>query len=276
MLAGGRLALARGLLPEARIRIGQAHTRFGRLDDGIGQARCQLALGLLAERGGETRNAVSRYREVVERADGLADAGLRGRAMLRIADLQRRMGRDDTAIALYEAAVEALRHADRDGCRARALRGLGECRLRRGGGSKTEPFRLALALFEERGELLEAAACATRLGHTALDRGEAAEAEAFYARALTHFDPAGGDPRVGLLHAFIARAAHRCGQVDRRGRHLQAALDIDAAMPLRSVEWPLVLEEIAEGLLREGRTEAGGRLKQRATQIRLMLSEPAT
>lgn len=274
MLAGGRLALARGLLPEARIRIGQAHTRFGRLDDGLGQARCQLALGLLAERAGETRNAVSRYREVVERADGLAEAGLRGRAMLRIADLQRRMGRDDTAIALYEAAVEALRHADRDGSRARALRGLGECRLRRGGGSITEPFRLALALFEERGESLEAAACATRLGHTALDRGETQVAEALYARALTHFDPAGGDPRVGLLHAFIARAAHRSGQLDRRERHLQAALDIDGRAPLRSVEWPLVLDEIAEGLLREGRIESGRRLQARATHIRLLLSEP--
>ncbi len=274
MLAGGRLALARGLLPEARIRIGQAHTRFGRLDDGLGQARCQLALGQLAERAGETRNAVSRYREVVERADGLADAALRGRAMLRIADLQRRVGRDDTAIALYEAAVEALSHADRDGSRARALRGLGECRLRRGGGSRTEPFRLALALFEERGEALEAAACATRLGHTALDRGETAAAEAFYRRALGLFDPDGGDPRVGLLHAFIARATHRAGRLDRRQRHLDAALEIDAAVPLRSVEWPLVLDEIAEGFLREGRTEAGRTLQARAARIRLMLSEP--
>ncbi len=273
MMAGGRLALARGLLPEARIRLTQAHSRFGRLDDGPGQARCQLALGLLAERSGETRNAVSRYREVVERADGLADAGLRGRAMLRIADLQRRAGRDDTAIALYEAAVEALTHADRDGSRARALRGLGECRLRRGGGSKTEPFRLALALFEDRGEDLEAAACATRLGHAALDRGDPHAAEAFYARALSHFDARSGDPRVGLLHAFIARAAQRAGQLDRRNRHLDAALEVDAAVPLRSVEFPLVLDEIAEALLREGRTEAGHRLRARAGEIRLMMSD---
>ncbi|MCB9541617.1 MAG: protein kinase [Myxococcales bacterium] len=266
MLFGARFALARGLYPEARNRMGQAESRFERLGDLGGLAEVRLAQASLAERLGEAREAEGRLIEALALGDALGDEGLRGRALLGLGDHDRRARRTELAIERYEAAIEALGHAARTASRARALRGLGECRRRLGGQNATEPFRQALALFEARGDTAEAAACAARLGHVAFERAAWAESEAFYRRALAALGET-QDPRAGLLHGFIARCAHRRGDAETRAAHLKQALQIDSWAEIHSAEWAAILDEIAAALDRAGEGVAR-RLAERAQHVR--------
>jgi tetratricopeptide (TPR) repeat protein len=233
----------------------------------VGLAEVRLALASLAERAGDGRESEARLTEALALGDRLGDEGLRGRALLGLGDLARRARRTEPAIERYEAAVEALGHAARTASRARALRGLGECRRRLGDTSAAEPFRQALALFEARGEAGEAAACAARLGHLAFERAALSEAEGFYRRALAALGEAGG-ARSGLLHALIARCAHRRGDGEGRSVHLKQALQIDTWAEIQSSEWAAVLEEMSAALERAGEALVARRLAERALVVR--------
>ncbi len=265
-LLSGRFALARGALPEARIRITQAEARFERIGDRAGLADARLAFATLAERSGDSRGAEARLREALQLADALGDEGLRGRALLGLGDLCRRGRRLETAVELYDGAIEALGHAARSASRARALRGLGECRWRLGDLRAAEPLRQAMALFEARGESAEAAACAYRLGHLASERGSPEEAEAAWRRAMAHTgsdDPA----RVVVLHGLIARAALRRGDAEGGGRHTRLMVQLDRGEH-GGAEWASLLDELAEAARAAGDAALGDDLTARAEVAR--------
>lgn len=269
MLAAGRLALERGLLPEARIRFGQASSRFARVNERRGGVEIQIALGELAVRQGQGTVALDQLTAALNRAGELGAIDLRGRALWRLADLHRRAGQDEAALDCYAAAVEAFEQCDRQRSKARALWGLGECRRRLGLPGARKAFLNALTLFEHRHDAVEAAACATRLGSLALEAKDYVGAEQAFTRALAHYEGRDPGPRLGLLHALLARTMHRAGDVEGRNRHLHTALRIDARTPLRSPEWIDILEEVAAGI---GQGATARRLIERAREVRALLA----
>lgn len=273
-LARGRAALQRGALAASRDHFKAARARFAEAGDVRGEAACRRALGELAVRAGDRPTALEQLTEAVRLAERAGDALLLAQASWRLAELLRQGGQVEAAAARYAVAADAYGAAGNEEGVGRSLRGLGDAQRAQGHPEARRTYQQAIEAFRRLGDSFQLAICFTQVGRLATDAGDLVGAEASFERALACLEAFDDPVRVGVLHAFLARIAHRRGDRGARDERLRAALQVDRTRPLVVNEWPRVLEELATGLRAEGRTQDASRLLRRAIEVWTALRRP--
>jgi len=273
-LAAGRTALQSGASDDARRRFEDGAARFARTGDPRGQAACQHALGELAVRGGDREGATAALTEAVDLARRSGEQRILASASWRLGELQRHRGELEAAEACYEVAVDGFDAVGDLAGVGRSLRGLGDVQRHQRHPDATRTYLRAVKVFEGQGDLFHIAVCFTQLGRVAALDGDLAAARGYFERALARLEPFDDPVRVGVLHAFLARVAQRQGDGPARDARLEAALRTDLRRPLVVAEWPRSLEEIAEGVARDGDATRATRLLARAEEVWTALRRP--
>ncbi len=273
-LARGRAALQNGAAEAARHHFFGAAAHFRSAGDASGEAACKRALGELALRADDRATATRLLSEAADTAAQTNDQHLLAQAAWRLGELLRQSGQLEDAEHRYQQAVDAYDAVGNISGVGRALRGLGDTQriLQRPEAART--YRRAVGLFDEMEDLFQLGICYTQLGRLATDTDDLAIAETAFERALRCLEQFDDPVRLGVLYAFLARIAQRRGDTAARDHRLGAALQIDAQRPLIVSEWPMVLEEAAEGLAAEHESGRAKDLLERATEVWTALRQP--
>ncbi|MBU0552655.1 protein kinase [Myxococcota bacterium] len=270
----GRMAVYRGDLEGAKAAFNEAQDIFKAIDDVPHLAACQRVFGEIALRQGQRAEGGALLKAALDSASARRDLPLIATAALRLGELTRYERRYEEALAYFTQAAEAQELLGNPAAAGRCLKSCGDILRALGRGEATRVYQEALDIFEEQGDQFQIAVCLTQLGRTMEDSHQLESAGLYFERALESLEAFDDPMRVGVLHAFLARVAHRRGDAAARQYHLKEAFYIDNFKPLLAAEWARVLEELAEGAALEGRAEEARRLYARCVDLWQALQSP--
>ncbi len=264
----GRAQLSRGHLREARATLIAARGELSSHGEAVADVRCRLDLSLMAEMGGDVAAALRFAQDAMVLSGDAAEGSATGDAALRTADLLRRTGQIAEARDAFAAGLRRFESRGNLAGVARASKGLAQTERLLGDHQESQrAYERAAQAYMSVGDRLQAGQCDMHLGWIHVRAGELDRAEGCFLRALNALQGTDDAIRTGLLLGFLARLANYRGDRELRQRRLAEALRIDASRALAVPEWPRMLEELAEGLVREGDPDQAIPLLTRAAEV---------
>jgi tetratricopeptide (TPR) repeat protein len=182
------------------------------------------------------------------------------------AQIRRRQGRRAEAIRWARRAIEEAKASGEQEALASAYRTLDLTNVELGRYEDVTHYPLALAIYEELGDLMEAGTINNDLGAFAYYQGRWDDALAFYEKARALWNRAGDMAAVALITANVAEILSDRGQLDEAERMGREALRICRAVGLRyAIAYGLnIVGRVAS---RSGRYEEALELLGRARDI---------
>jgi predicted ATPase len=229
------LWLRRGPVREGRRWIEQAMANADDVDDSL-RATALFARGSVAWALDDADTAEQAFRELLEIAVKLEDAGLTATTQVGLAAAARARGDLDRAAELLEEALAYRRTQDDRNALRRALHHLGEVERDRGQFERArELLGEAVEVARELGADASRAGAVHGLGDLALDEGRLDEAAGHYAEALALASEIGLPPMMAAALPGLAAVAAARDDVDRAALFWAAservAEDNDFTMP---------------------------------------------
>ena len=186
--------------------------------------------------GGYTQSLrrTSRGRRVLETLQHVEANRKRARLSAWYAHVRRRQGRRAEAIRWARRAIEEAKASDEKEALASAYRTLDLSNVELGRYEDVTHYPLALAIYEELGDLMEAGTINNDLGAFAYYQGRWDDALGYYEQAGGLWKRAGDMAAVAIISANVAEILSDRGQLDEAERMGREALRIWRAVGLKS------------------------------------------
>ncbi|HET7309491.1 MAG TPA: tetratricopeptide repeat protein, partial [Actinomycetota bacterium] len=186
--------------------------------------------------GGYTQSLrrTSRGRRVLETLKHVEADRKRARLSAWYAQVRRRQGRRAEAIRWARRAIEEAEASDEREALASAYRTLDLTNVELGRYEDVTHYPLALAIYEDLGDLLESGTINNDLGAFAYYQGRWDDALGFYEQARVLWKRSGDMAAVAIISANVAEILSDRGQLDEAERMGREALRIWRAVGLRS------------------------------------------
>ena len=232
-------------LGDARERLGdyaealvayRASRRYGR-DDSVLVAQLYLKEAVVTSRAGrytESLRWTSRGRRLLERLDEVEANKKRARLSAWYAHIRRRQGRRAEAIRWARLAIEEAKASGEQEALASAYRTLDLTNVELGRYDDVRHYPLALAIYEELGDLMESGTINNDLGAFAYYQGRWDDALAFYEKAQGLWQRAGDLPWAATISANVAEILSDRGQLKEADQMGREALRILRGVGLKS------------------------------------------
>ena len=246
----------------------RASRRYGR-DDPVPVAQLFLKEAVVASRAGrytESLRWTSRGRRLLERIDEVEANKKRARMSAWYAHIRRRQGRRAEAIRWARLAIEEAKASGEQEALASAYRTLDLSNVELGRYEDVTHYPLALAIYEELGDLMESGTINNDLGAFAYYQGRWDDALGFYEKARGLWERAGDLPWAATITANVAEILSDRGQLEEADQMGREALRILRGVGLKSAI-AFALNIVGRVACRSGRYEESIELLEQARAV---------
>jgi tetratricopeptide (TPR) repeat protein len=214
----------------------------------------------------ESLRWTSRGRRLLEELDEVEANQKRARLSAWYANIRRRQGRRAEAIRWARLAIEEAKGSGEQEALASAYRTLDLSNVELGRYEDITHYSLALAIYEELGNLMESGSINNDLGVFAYYQGRWDDALAFYEKARAQWERAGDLPWAATITANVAEILSDRGQLEEADQMGKEALRILRGVGLKSAI-AFALNILGRVACRSGRYEEAIELLEQARAV---------